>query len=156
MERKLRRLDPTDGAYLGQTRMNVLIVEDSTIVADRLRELLSRDHLIRLVGCESEPEAAMRSIQSEAVEAVLLDLKLSGGSGFDVLRFVKGCANPPVVIVLTNYATGMYREKGAALGATYFFDKSTDFEAAVLLLHQLAAGSAEQAGNRQDHPGDST
>ncbi len=134
--------------------MNLLIVEDSAIVAERLKELLSRDKHIRLVGCESESEAAIRQITSEKVEAVLLDLKLKEGNGFDVLRFLKGRADPPIVVVLTNYATGLYRERGAALGAQYFFDKSTDFEAAVVLLHRLATGRSNQEQGEKNPPGD--
>lgn len=136
---------PADDADCRTLGMNVLIVEDSAIVADRLKDLFSRDNRIRLVGCESEPEGAIRSIEREGVEAVLLDLKLKDGSGFDVLRFVRGQTEPPVVVVLTNYASGLYREKGAALGAQYFFDKSTEFEAAVGVLHELAASRSERA-----------
>lgn len=37
-------------------------------------------------------------------------------------------SQPPVVIVLTNYAYPQYRERFLASGADYFFDKSTELD----------------------------
>jgi ActR/RegA family two-component response regulator len=59
---------------------------------------------------------------------VVLDLKLADGSGFDVLRAVRGAAPGIDVYMLTNFASEPYRRLAERLGARDLFDKTTEFE----------------------------
>jgi len=68
---------------------------------------------------------------------VILDIQMPGGSGFNVLIEAKKKKKPPMVIMLTNYATDSYRNKAAKEGADYFFDKSTDYEELIRLLNDI-------------------
>lgn len=114
--------------------MKILLVEDSETVSERLNELLSEVPSVQLIGAASDVETAVRRFQRAKPDAIILDLKLQAGSGFDVLRHVKATKEAPLVIILTNYAFDHYRAKGEELGADYFFDKSTEFEKVVAVV----------------------
>jgi DNA-binding response OmpR family regulator len=68
---------------------------------------------------------------------VILDIRMPGGSGMDVLQAIKREKQAPMVIMLTNYPYPQYRKKCLGLGADYFFDKSTEFEKVTELFKQL-------------------
>jgi len=68
---------------------------------------------------------------------VILDIRMPGGSGIDVLEDIKKINAAPIVIILTNYPYPQYRKKCMAAGADYFFDKSSEFEKVTEVLKKL-------------------
>ena len=71
---------------------------------------------------------ATRRILAERPDAVVLDLHLKEGNGFDVLRAVRAAAPEIAIYMLSNYAAHPYRRLASALGARGFFDKTNEFE----------------------------
>ena len=68
---------------------------------------------------------------------VILDIRMPGGSGIDVLKRVKQGEVTPMVIILTNYPYPGYRQKCLQAGADFFLDKSTEFDQIPKLFEQL-------------------
>jgi len=64
----------------------ILICDDDQGMRDTLTAILKRDYKVVSV---SSGEAALRLLKDEDVDLVLLDVRLPGISGFDVLRIVK-------------------------------------------------------------------
>ncbi len=69
---------------------------------------------------------------------MILDIRMHGGSGVDVLKKIKKRGEFPRVIMLTNYSYPQYHRKCKALGADFFFDKSTKFEKILEVLKTAA------------------
>src|SRR2546425_323425 len=107
--------------------IKVFIVEDSAIVRERLTTLLSEFEEIAIVGHTANPHEATDAIRKLKPDAVILDIRLPGGSGIDVLRTLKQEKPSPHVIMLTNYPYSQYRKKCLEAGADFFFDKSREF-----------------------------
>ena len=108
--------------------MKLFIVDDSEIMRDRLITMFSEIKDIEVVGYAEETLEAIKLIRDISPDIVILDIRIPGGSGIDVLENIKGKKNnSPIVIVLTNYAYPQYKERCIKLGAEYFFDKSTEF-----------------------------
>jgi DNA-binding NarL/FixJ family response regulator len=103
-------------------------VEDSPLVCERLEALLASVAGATTVGRAAGADEAVRAILSARPDAVVLDLRLAQGSGFDVLREVHERAPGIDVYVLSNHADEPYRRRAERLGARGFFDKSTEFE----------------------------
>jgi two-component system, OmpR family, response regulator len=84
---------------------------------------------------EASDLAEARQVLAERTpDFVVLDLHLRTGNGLGLLKDLK-LERPEIrVIVLTNDATDHHRRSCAALGADYFFDKSTQFEAVLQVL----------------------
>jgi|HubBroStandDraft_1064217.scaffolds.fasta_scaffold755968_1 DNA-binding NarL/FixJ family response regulator len=118
--------------------MRVLVIDDSAAVRSRLSELLRESRSFERIDEASDAVFGISLARLQRPEAVILDLQLSDSSGLDVLPVLKRTNPPPTVIVLTNHATAAHRRECMARGADYFFDKSREFERAVLVVKSLA------------------
>ena len=127
-------------ASINSRNLSVLLVEDSRVLAERLRETLLSVPGVQLTGTVDSEADAVAALQSQPVDVVLLDLHLRQGTGFGVLRAIPSqLVGRTVVIVLTNYDLAEYRRAAAALGARHFLDKLRDFERLPMLLQQIGA-----------------
>ena len=115
----------------------VFLVEDSTIIRERLLQLLEGLDGVEVVGDADNAVDAIAGIMAAGPDVVVLDIKLKNGSGIDVLKRVKQSLPSVTVIMLTNYATSEYRRRCLEAGAEYFLDKTNEFENLRGILHRL-------------------
>ena len=108
--------------------MSVFLVEDSAQVVQRLEEMLAAIDGVRTVGSAASADEAIREVLTLHPDAVLCDISLAQGTGFDVLRALHAQAPEVDVYMLSNFATEPYRRLAARLGARGFFDKTTELE----------------------------
>lgn len=104
------------------------IADDSTLVRERLETMLDELAGIKIVGQADNVAEAINAIRSLQPDVVILDIRMPGGSGIDVLRKIKQDGVGPIVIILTNYPFSGYRQKCMDAGANFFLDKSTEFD----------------------------
>ena len=133
------------GAWESKTNdetLRLLIVDDSKIVRERLITMLSELDGIEVVSQAQDVQEATSAIQQLKPELVILDIRIRGGSGIDVLENLKSGSPDSKVIVLTNYPYPQYREKCMSAGADFFFDKSTEFEEVMEVIKQLMSLSS--------------
>ncbi len=109
-------------------RTNVFLVEDSAPIRMRLAEMLGELEGVAIVGEADTPASAIEGILRTRPHSVVLDIQLIGGSGIDVLREVRPLEPGIVFIVLTNHPDPQYRKICMGAGASYFLDKTTEFE----------------------------
>ena len=121
--------------------MKVFIVDDSKIVCERLSEMLSELPEIEITGQAHKAVEAINLIEKLNPDAVILDIRMPGGSGIDVLRKIKKNKTAPLIIMLTNYPYPQYRKKCMDAGVDFFFDKSNEFEKVVEVLKNLIQSS---------------
>lgn len=120
--------------------LSVLLVEDSQLLADRLREAMLAEQGIELVATVDSEAAAVTLLRQQPIDVVVLDLHLRRGTGFGVLRAISGGEVGQVIaIVLTNHDLGEYRRAAAALGARHFLDKLRDFDRLPDVLQRIRA-----------------
>jgi DNA-binding NarL/FixJ family response regulator len=124
-----------------EQQYKVFLVEDSPAIRETLVSSVESSNRIRVVGFAEGADDAWSRLQESPVDAVLIDLRLSSGTGFDLLAKLRGREEMKnlVKIVLTNYGSNAFRQRCMALGADYFFDKSLEFDGVVDLLNKLAA-----------------
>jgi two-component system, NarL family, response regulator DevR len=118
--------------------LNVILVEDSPVVRERLVELLDGEPGVTIVGQYEDANGAIDGIRNGNAHVILLDIKLSGSSGMQVMQAVAEEAPQIKVIVLTNYAEPQYRVRFLAAGALEVLDKSNEFHRVPALLRELA------------------
>ncbi len=124
--------------------MRLFIVDDSSLICERIRAMVSDIKGFEIVGEAVEQFEAIQSINKTNPDVVILDIRLPKGNGIEVLRELKNKDHAPVVIMLTNYPYPQYRTKCNAIGADYFFDKSTEFGRIKEVLRQLITSSRVQ------------
>lgn len=135
-----------------QRPLDVLLVEDSVADAELVREALDDldvDAHLEVVG---DADGALARLDDPAARPhlVLLDLRLPGRSGFDVLEHVKTDASLrliPVLILSSSGAPGDVRRAYASHANTYL-RKPSGFDELVDLMETVAGywrGKAELA-----------
>jgi DNA-binding NarL/FixJ family response regulator len=91
-----------------------------------------------VVGGAGDLRGAEASIRQLRPDAVILDIRLPGGSGITLLRHMKRERPAATVIVLTNYPYPQYREECLDAGADYFLYKATEFDKVGEILNRMA------------------
>jgi len=117
--------------------VRVLLVEDSRVLTERLAEAIGQITDVQLIGTAETEAAAVALATREPVDVIILDLHLSQGSGFGVMRALATTQFKPQIIVLTNYDLPEYKNAAFALGATHFLDKSLDYGRLPEVLHEI-------------------
>ena len=118
--------------------MKVLIADDSELMRERLVTMLSELPNIEIIGQARDGMEAIDFIQTLKPDVVILDIRMPGRNGIDVLKRIKEDDTTPKVIMFTNYPYPQYRHKCLKAGADFFFDKSMDFEQFIHVLNMLA------------------
>ena len=125
-------------------KLSVLIADDSSFIRERLPGMLSELSGVEVIGQAEDGDEAIDSARSLNPDVVILDIRMPGKSGMEVLQQLKKEKPGRVVIVLTNYPYPQYRKKCLDLGAEFFFDKSADFENLFAVLKKLRQKKLER------------
>ncbi len=120
------------------TTLQVLVVEDSALVCDRIAEIVGSVPGVEVSGRAGSEADALSVLDRGGIDIVILDLQLRSGTGFGVLRRLQNRSDRPVVVVFTNFAVPTYQERARMLGAEYFLDKVLDLEKLPRVLASLA------------------
>ena len=120
----------------------VIIVDDD----GQVRRALQR--LLRAAGYEVEAledaAAYMRHAPVEPPACMLLDLRMPGMSGLELLHAISGTASALPVVLITGHADDATRAEALAAGATEMLEKPID-EAWLLRAIQQALSQARPA-----------
>jgi DNA-binding NarL/FixJ family response regulator len=123
--------------------MIAVIVDDSVIVQRRVADLLRELAGVDAVFQAADGVSALAVVDQHHPDLVVLDIhmpSLDGNhfdGGMDVLKAIKSAANPPAVIMLSNFSEPIYRIHCAQLGADAFLDKSNEFDKLITVAQLL-------------------
>jgi DNA-binding NarL/FixJ family response regulator len=104
--------------------------------------MLAKIDGVCVVGEADNAPSAIQGILRTRPDSVVLDIKLIGGSGIEVLRRVRSVEPTINFIVLTNNADEQYRKVCMAAGANHFLDKASEFEKVKALVFRVRAAQA--------------
>ena len=138
------------GGNYGDEAMKVLVVDDSTIVGERIAVMLSEFTEIELLDQVKDGLKAVERIRALKPDVVILDIGLPGRNGVEILEDVKREKLAPIVMILTNYPYPQYQQRCAEAGADYFFDKSIEFDRVPQTFKQLIHGSSTSMNSYVD------
>jgi DNA-binding NtrC family response regulator len=111
---------------------DILVVEDKESLRAMLRQTLeARGYAVAESG---DAYDARRRLQAERFLAVLTDLRLPAGSGFEVLQAAREADAQTAVIVMTAFGTIEEAVKAMKEGAADFLTKPVDTDHLLLLL----------------------
>jgi len=106
------------------TNKKLMIVDDEELICWTLSEAFRREGY-DVVSCNSG-EQALEGMRKDAADAMILDLRLPGISGLDVLAEVKQIHPETRVILITACETDEVRERAKDLGNSGVFPKPLD------------------------------
>jgi len=128
---------------MSQKPKTVLIVDDDEGMRDTLTAILKREYRVLRV---SSGEAALPVLNKEDVDLLLLDVRLPGISGFEVLRIVKENYNLIEVLMISALHEIESAVQAMKLGAYHYITKDFDYDQ----LRSLVRNASERQNlNRQ-------
>jgi len=122
--------------------MRVIIVDDHAIVREGVRLMLANDETIEVVAEAPDGTTLLRLLEEHDVDIVLLDLRMEGMGGLEVLEHLNRMDTPPATIVLTMHDDPGYLRRAIELGARGFVLKRSGRVELIKALQTVASGGA--------------
>jgi DNA-binding NtrC family response regulator len=109
-----------------QKEIKVLVVDDEQAFANTLSQRLKMRDM--KVGTAYDGEEALSKVKEEEPDVMVLDLKMPGMHGMEVLEKIKKAYPHMQVIVLTGHGTEKDEEEAKRLGGFDFLKKPADID----------------------------
>jgi DNA-binding NarL/FixJ family response regulator len=117
--------------------MRVIIADDSDLIRDRLQQMLRQLVQVEIVGSFDNGKQALEGLLLLKPDLAILDYKMPGLSGLEVLKGIRKESSAIKIIILTFYSSDYYRKLAIQNGADYFFSKADDFEKISLVVDAM-------------------
>ena len=106
---------------MSSPRESVLVVDDDDVFRERLaRALRERGYDVRTAA---DAERAKQAAKEDSPEMAVVDLRMPGGSGLELVRALKSIDASTKVVVLTGYGSIATAIEAMRLGATHYLSK---------------------------------
>jgi two-component system, response regulator RegA len=124
-------------------RASILLVDDDEVFRKRLARAMSeRGYDVRSAANYDE---AIESARADSPQFAVVDLKMPGRSGLEVVRDLKQIDPTTRIIVLTGYGSIATAVDAVKLGATQYLPKPADADEILSALHDDEVGDAAPA-----------
>lgn len=120
--------------------IKVAIVDDHAIVRTGLRQFLSDQNDIEVVGEASNGAEALALVRAGNLDVLLMDISMPGQSGIDVLGNIRARAPELPVLILSAYPEQHYATALLRQGASGYLNKECEPDEIVTAVRTLARG----------------
>ncbi|ULT54867.1 response regulator transcription factor [Neobacillus drentensis] len=110
------------------TKHKVLIVDDHLVVREGLKLILETNELFQVIGEAENGEEALKFIENENPDVILMDLNMPVMSGLDTIKALNDRLVLIPIIILTTYNEDELMIRGLELGAKGYLLKDTGRE----------------------------
>lgn len=120
--------------------IKIVIADDHEIVRAGLKQIISDDEDMEVLGESNNGENLIELVKKNDYDVVLLDLKMQGISGIDVIKHIKVIKPDLPIIVLSMHAEDQYAVRTIKAGASGYLTKETAAENLVIAVRRVVAG----------------
>lgn len=106
----------------------LLIVDHSFFIIERITVILNEAGTVEKIFTATDYTNAVKCLQENKICIVLMDIGLTGKTGIALLKLITGDYPEIKTVVLSNQVSEYYRKLCTDMGATFFIDKSKDFD----------------------------
>ena len=122
--------------------IRVMLVDDQNLVRKGVRSLLELADDMEVIAEAPDGIEAIRTIPEIAPDVVLLDMRMPGKSGLDVLEKLSADGTLPPTIILTTFDDDEMVLAGIRAGAKGFLLKDVSLEELVTAIRTVAKGGS--------------
>lgn len=123
--------------------IRILLVEDFAPLRTRLTALLNIPGRMSVAATAETELEARKQIASTDFDVLVVDVQLREGNGIGAVREARKrwiIAVPSLIIMLTNHALPLVRQRCLAAGADHFLDKTRQFDQLVPVILAWSSG----------------
>lgn len=120
--------------------IQVVIADDHTVVRRGVQELLEAESDITVIGTASDGETALQLTTELSPDVLLLDIKMPGLSGIEVMQQLAAADIVIPTVILSAYADPSYIHQVLAAGAAGYLTKDEDMDFIVDAVRAVAQG----------------
>jgi DNA-binding NtrC family response regulator len=113
----------------------ILIVDDEESLINSLSHVLTLEGYTLITA--NDGDTAIQIVKDQHCDAIILDIKMPGKDGFEVLQFVKQHDPSVKVIMLTGYNDLANAMRSKKIGADDFIGKPYDISEVLTTLQRL-------------------
>jgi two-component system, NtrC family, nitrogen regulation response regulator NtrX len=125
----------------------ILVIDDESAIRDSLRMILEYEDY-RFLGASSGQEGIALA-QRERPDLVLLDIKMPGMDGMEVLRSLRATDEGLPVVMISGHGTTATAVDAIKSGAADFLEKPLSSERVIVTLRNVLAHSELRSENRE-------
>jgi DNA-binding NarL/FixJ family response regulator len=120
----------------------VILADDHNLVRSGIRRILETEPGFHVVAEAADGRAAIDAIRGIDADVLVLDLKMEGADGIEVLKIAKAERPDLKVLVLTMHAGREYVARAMHEGADAYLLKDSAAQDLVAAIHSVIAGRA--------------
>lgn len=120
--------------------IRVMLVDDQTLVRQGVRSLLALSSDIEVIAEAPDGETAVQQVPEVKPDVLLLDMRMPGMSGLDVLRKLKEQGTQPPTLILTTFDDDELVLGGLQAGALGYLLKDVALEELVDAIKAVSEG----------------
>jgi DNA-binding NarL/FixJ family response regulator len=121
--------------------IRVFIADDQLLVRQGIRTLLEMEDGISVVGEAGDGIETVVLVPGAPVDVLLLDIRMPGKSGIEVLRDLEAAGALPPTLILTTFDDSNAVLEGIRAGARGFLLKDVSFEQLIAAVRAVAGGA---------------
>jgi DNA-binding NarL/FixJ family response regulator len=113
---------------MNETALRVYLVEDHPVLRGVLRDYITRLPSVRSCTVNSTAEDALKALDGDEPDLMLIDLSLPGMSGIDLVREVRRNHPELCCAILSGHRSRVYATQALAAGANGYMLKGDPLE----------------------------
>ena len=121
--------------------IRVFVADDQLLIRQGIRTLLEMDPGIAVVGEAADGAEAIAVLPSMRVDVLLLDIRMPGQDGLEVLRALAAAAKLPPTLILTTFDDADVVLDGIRAGARGFMLKDVSYQQLIAAIRAVASGA---------------
>lgn len=122
-------------------RIRVLLVDDHVLLRQALQLLLELHREIEVVGQVSNGREAVESVSSQAVDVVLMDMRMPGLNGIEATRQIRKRSPSTRVLIVTGITDDDQVLEALRAGAAGYMLKQSDIDELLIAIRAVHHGN---------------
>jgi DNA-binding NarL/FixJ family response regulator len=121
-------------------KVRIVLAEDHTILREGLRALLTADPNFEITGEAADGRAAVRLVEKQIPDLILMDLSMPRMTGMDAIREIKKRYSQTKIIALTVHKTEEYLRTTLQAGADGYVLKDATHDELMMAIQSVLKG----------------
>lgn len=131
----------------GNSSTRIVMIEDDETIRSGYTYILNSQEGFAVVNSYSSAESAIKNIEQDAADVILLDISLTGMSGIDAIDDLRKKSPSSYIIMLTVYEDPELIFKALAKGASGYLTKNSPTKKTVEAIKEVIKGGGPMSPN---------